>query len=110
MPIYIYRCNDCEYEFEQRQKMADDPLTECPSCEDGRVRRVLNSIGVVFKGSGFYVTDNRGKSNGTSANGSTSKTDTTETDSKTSETTDSNSESKPEKSESKTKEAASATT
>lgn len=59
MPTYIYRCTDCEHEFEIRQRMTDDPLTECPVCE-GKIRRVVNSVGVVFKGKGFYVTDNRG--------------------------------------------------
>ena len=52
MPIYTYRCRDCEFQFEQRQRMADDPLTQCPEC-NGRVRRVVNSVGVVFKGKGF---------------------------------------------------------
>ncbi len=59
MPTYIYRCTDCDYEFEARQRMTDDPLTECPKCH-GKIRRVVNSVGVVFKGKGFYVTDNRG--------------------------------------------------
>lgn len=62
MPIYTYRCKDCEHEFEVRQRMSDDPLTFCPRC-DGEVRRVLNSVGVVFKGSGFYITDSRGGKN-----------------------------------------------
>ncbi len=65
MPIYTYRCRNCEHQFEQRQRMSDAPLVECPVCE-GRIRRVVNSVGVVFKGKGFYVTDNR---NGSSANG-----------------------------------------
>ena len=76
MPIYTYRCKDCDYQFEKRQRMADDPLTECVHCEEGHVRRVVNSVGIVFKGSGFYVTDNRNgkgkgktKANGNGANG-----------------------------------------
>jgi putative FmdB family regulatory protein len=60
MPTYVYRCTNCEHEFEIRQRMTDDPLTECPEC-GGKIRRVVNSVGVVFKGQGFYVTDNRGK-------------------------------------------------
>lgn len=55
--------------------MADDPLTDCPECKtEVSLRKVLNSVGIVFKGSGFYVTDNRGKKNGAtaSANGKTS--------------------------------------
>lgn len=58
MPVYTYRCNDNDHEFQVRQRMLDDPLTECPVC-GGPVRRVVSSVGVVFKGSGFYVTDNR---------------------------------------------------
>ena len=55
MPTYTYRCTNCEHQFEARQRMMDDPLTECPECE-GKVRRVVNSVGLVFKGHGFYVT------------------------------------------------------
>ena len=100
MPTYSYRCNDCGYEFEQRQRMSDDPLTECPTC-DGNVKRVINSIGVVFKGSGFYVTDNRGKKNGTSSTAKKADSDSggSSSDSKTAESSSSStsSESKPEK-------------
>jgi putative FmdB family regulatory protein len=67
MPTYTYRCNNCEYQFEIKQRMAEDPLTDCPQCEtDNSLRKVLNSVGIVFKGSGFYVTDSRGK-NGAAA-------------------------------------------
>ncbi|MDX1414526.1 MAG: FmdB family zinc ribbon protein [Candidatus Promineifilaceae bacterium] len=62
MPTYKYRCNKCGHEFEKRQRMSDKPLSECPVC-GGDVRRVVGSVGIVFKGSGFYVTDNR-SSNG----------------------------------------------
>lgn len=72
MPIYTYRCNDCGHEFDQRQRMSDDPLTVCPVCE-GTIRRVVNSVGVVFKGSGFYVTDNRGKNSANNGVSSDSK-------------------------------------
>ncbi len=58
MPLYTYRCSENGHEFQVRQRMLDDPLTECPVC-GGPVRRVVSSVGVVFKGSGFYVTDNR---------------------------------------------------
>lgn len=70
MPTYTYRCKECGHQFEQRQRMSDDPLTICPVCE-GKIRRVVSSVGVVFKGSGFYVTDNRGKN---SANGKSPET------------------------------------
>jgi putative FmdB family regulatory protein len=68
MPLYTYRCNENDHEFQVRQRMMDDPLTECPVC-GGSVRRVVSSVGVVFKGSGFYVTDNRSSS----LNGKSSK-------------------------------------
>ena len=68
MPLYTYRCNDNDHEFQVRQRMVDDPLTECPVC-GGPVRRIISSVGVVFKGSGFYVTDNRSSS----VNGKSSK-------------------------------------
>lgn len=75
MPLYAYKCTNCEHEFEVRQRFSDKPLTECPVC-GGHIRRVIGSVGIVFKGSGFYVTDNRnGKSNGY-LNGGANKTDT----------------------------------
>lgn len=88
MPLYTYKCNNCEQLFEKRQKMSDDPLSDCIYCE-GSVRRVINSVGIVFKGKGFYVTDNRGKKNGASSS-STTKTDSTEkgSDTKTTESSD----------------------
>ena len=73
MPLYTYRCNENDHEFQVRQRMMDDPLTECPVC-GGPVRRVVSTVGVVFKGSGFYVTDNRSSSvNGRSGKSSKSK-------------------------------------
>ncbi|HEY8445939.1 MAG TPA: FmdB family zinc ribbon protein [Thermomicrobiales bacterium] len=58
MPTYTYRCDACGHEFEQVQKFSDDPLTECPECT-GSVRRVLYPAGIIFKGSGWYITDSR---------------------------------------------------
>lgn len=68
MPTYQYRCTDCDHDFEIVQKFSDASLTECPECE-GNLRKVFSAVGVVFKGSGFYATDNRtkGKSNAASA-------------------------------------------
>ena len=62
MPTYTYKCRECENMMEAKQKFADDPLTDCPSCGEPKLRRVINSVGIVFKGDGFYVTDNRSKS------------------------------------------------
>jgi putative FmdB family regulatory protein len=58
MPTYRYRCLSCGNEFDQFQKFNDSPLTDCPSCGQ-EVRRVIGNVGVVFKGSGWYVTDSR---------------------------------------------------
>ena len=58
MPTYQYKCNTCGIEFERKQHFTDKPLEECPEC-DGHVHRVIQPVLVVFKGSGFYVTDNK---------------------------------------------------
>lgn len=58
MPTYVYECDSCEHRFEERQSFDDDPLTDCPRCE-GSVRRVLHPAPIIFKVSGFYVTDSR---------------------------------------------------
>lgn len=61
MPIYEYLCDDCGLRFDKMQSFKDAPLEECPNC-GGPVHRVIQPVGVIFKGSGFYVTDNRSKS------------------------------------------------
>ena len=61
MPIYVYQCETCGITFERRQRMTELSLEDCPEC-DGHVHRVIQPVGIVFKGSGFYVTDNRSKS------------------------------------------------
>jgi putative FmdB family regulatory protein len=60
VPTYQYACSDCGHDFEAFQSFSDDALTECPVCH-GRLRKVFNSVGIVFKGSGFYRTDSREK-------------------------------------------------
>jgi putative FmdB family regulatory protein len=71
MPVYAYQCRTCNHAFEARQGFNDMPLTDCPSCDaEGSVFRVIQPAGVVFKGSGWYVTDSRGKRD--SLNGSSS--------------------------------------
>ena len=64
MPTYQYACTECGHAFEQFQSFSDDSLTVCPVCE-GRLRKVFNAVGVVFKGSGFYRTDSRSSSSST---------------------------------------------
>ena len=61
MPLYEYRCEDCGVRFERRQHINDDPVEVCPEC-GGKVHRMIHPVGIIFKGSGFYVTDNRAKS------------------------------------------------
>jgi putative FmdB family regulatory protein len=58
VPTYQYACRECGHAFEQFQSFSDDALSECPECS-GRLRKVFNAVGVVFKGSGFYRTDSR---------------------------------------------------
>ncbi len=60
MPTYQYRCTECDHAFEEFQSFTDDALTVCPVC-GGRLRKVFNAVGVVFKGSGFYRNDSRAK-------------------------------------------------
>jgi putative FmdB family regulatory protein len=61
MPLYEYQCQDCGVRFERRQHINDEPLEVCPEC-GGEVHRLIQPVGIIFKGSGFYVTDNRAKS------------------------------------------------
>ncbi len=91
MPIYVYACTNCGLHFERHQRITDDPVHVCPECA-GRVQRVIQPVGVVFKGSGFYVTDNRRSSGGSSRKGkpstepsSNGKVDSTESSPKKSE-------------------------
>ncbi|MCV7471589.1 FmdB family transcriptional regulator [Micrococcus luteus] len=69
MPTYAYRCKDCGHAFDVVQSFTDDALTECPAC-GGVLRKQYGSVGVSFKGSGFYRTDSRSGTG--SAGGSTS--------------------------------------
>ncbi|GAB4551500.1 MAG: zinc ribbon domain-containing protein [Anaerolineae bacterium] len=74
MPIYEYRCKNCGTRLEVSQSFTDDPLTVCANCSGTLQRLIGKSATVIFKGSGFYVNDSRGKnpaaSNGKSGNGS----------------------------------------
>ena len=76
MPIYTYRCENCGVQFERRQKFVDAPLTHCPECNTTTLRKVYLPVGIVFKGSGFYSTDNRSPSG---SNGNAKKQQKTET-------------------------------
>jgi putative FmdB family regulatory protein len=58
MPLYEYECESCGIRFERLQHFKDEPLGACPECE-GHVHRVIQPVGIIFKGSGFYITDQR---------------------------------------------------
>lgn len=81
MPTYSYACTACNHAFDIYQSFSEASLTTCPECS-GRLRKVFNSVGVVFKGSGFYRTDSRAKDSSpapaaasASSSGSSSSTD-----------------------------------
>jgi len=61
MPIYEYECCECEFAFERKQRFDEEPVAMCPECQ-GKARRVIRSVPIIFKGSGFYVTDHRNSS------------------------------------------------
>jgi putative FmdB family regulatory protein len=86
VPTYQYACTACGHQLEAVQSFADEPLTECPACE-GRLRKLFSSVGVVFKGSGFYRTDSRTKSDSsTSSTSETPKAESTTKDTSTAST------------------------
>jgi putative FmdB family regulatory protein len=83
MPTYQYACTECGHDFEQFQSFSEDSLTECPECS-GKLRKLFNAVGVVFKGSGFYRTDSR-------------SSDRSASEPKSEATTDAHPDKKPEK-------------
>lgn len=60
MPTYQYVCGQCDAPLEAVQSFSDDALTTCPECKADALKKVYGSVGVVFKGSGFYRNDSRG--------------------------------------------------
>jgi putative FmdB family regulatory protein len=98
MPVYTYHCDSCGIQFERTQKFSDAPLTRCPECSKKSLRKVYTPVGIVFKGSGFYSTDNRSASG---AMRTESKKNESENSAKTeSKSTDSNKSSESSSSES----------
>lgn len=87
MPMYEYECGTCGRRFEQLQRIMDDALTTDPEC-GGPVRRVIQPVGIIFKGSGFYVTDSRKTGSASTSSNGSSESGASETKSeKKSETT-----------------------
>ena len=75
MPTYDYECNECSIVFEIFHKITDNQTYKCPEC-DGNVKRLISAgIGIIFKGSGFYSTDNKKTSSGSSAGKNIKKSD-----------------------------------
>ena len=96
MPIYTYRCENCGVQFERRQKFTDDPLKRCPECSKNALRKVYLPVGIVFKGSGFYATDNRSPSGSRTTSKSDSEVDTSSTEKSSKKTEPAKTESKKE--------------
>lgn len=69
MPIYEYRCNACGHEFEEWQKMSDDPIRTCPACKARKVEKLISHSSFQLKGSGWYATDYGKRGTGTDAGG-----------------------------------------
>lgn len=92
MPIYTYRCKNCGFQFDVQQKFTDQPLTRCPECNKKTLQKVFQPVGIVFKGSGFYATDNRSPSGASRGSGS-SKSSEEKAESKSESKSESNSSS-----------------
>ena len=90
MPLYEYQCQECGLRFERRQSFSEEPVKTCPDCT-GPVVRLIQPAGIIFKGSGFYVTDHRSKSStgipGSRKDESDSSSQKTETDTTKTSTT-----------------------
>ena len=86
MPTYQYACTACDHELEAVQSFSDDPLTVCPEC-GGALRKLFGNVGVVFKGSGFYRTDSRKKSDSTASDSAKKDSSAKETSSSTASST-----------------------
>src|SRR5207247_6670745 len=111
MPTYEYRCDACGHTFEQFQSIKADPIRRCPQCGKAKVRRLISTgAGLIFKGSGFYITDYRDKSytdkakaesgGGASSDGKAeTKSDAKPAESKSESKSESKPESKPVKAE-----------
>ncbi|WP_127782127.1 FmdB family zinc ribbon protein [Rhodococcus sp. X156] len=94
MPTYSYACTECGHRFDAVQSFTDANLTECPQCT-GKLRKLFNSVGIVFKGSGFYRTDSRAGAvpSGEKATSSSASTDSSTASTPSSTTTTSKSDS-----------------
>lgn len=74
MPVYEYECRNCGKRFDKMQPITAEPLTECIYCGEGPVRRIFHPVGVIFKGSGWYITDSRNSRQSSGATSAASAT------------------------------------
>jgi putative FmdB family regulatory protein len=81
MPLYEYQCTACDERFERIQKFSDPPVDTCPSC-GGKVRKLLSSPAIQFKGSGWYITDYAKKGGSVDSGKSAASSDKDKTESK----------------------------
>ncbi|WP_394215939.1 FmdB family zinc ribbon protein [Brachybacterium vulturis] len=100
MPTYVYACKNCGYRFEQYQSFSEDSLRACPECAQDALRKVFDSVGIVFKGPGFYSTDSSTSGSaaaaaGAATSGSTSTGDSASTGAAASTSSGSSSTSSP---------------
>lgn len=93
MPVYTYRCDSCGVQFERHQSFQDAPLKTCPECRKKSLKKVITPTRIIFKGSGFYATDHKSASGGSSRENKPEKTEKKE-ESKTSTETSSSEKSK----------------
>lgn len=99
MPIYEYQCDSCDYRMEKLQKINDDPLKECPECNQTTLKKLISAVAFRLKGSGWYETDFKtgSKKNVSSdTSDSSSKSDSSDSSNSSSSSTDSGSASKSE--------------
>src|SRR5437660_10619108 len=102
MPTYEYKCDACGYAFERFQPITAAPIKRCPECGKAKVKRLIGAgAGMIFKGSGFYITDYRSEGYNKAAKAEEGGGGSGDGESKTESKTESKAESKPEKSESK---------
>jgi len=108
VPTYPYACTACDHRFEQVQAFSDPSLTECPEC-GGRLRKVFSSVGIVFKGSGFYRNDSREAAK-SAANGSAKSTESAASSSSDSSSSSGSTDKKPDSTKSDSSSSSSSST
>lgn len=82
MPTYEYKCNSCGYVFEEFQSINDEPIKICPKCGGSVSKKISAGIGLIFKGSGFYITDYKRKNSSGNGSNSEAKSETSKSESK----------------------------